>query len=261
MTDLILALAVLLALLVITGSASSTVGSREHLGRAVHYRPTGANLRVELAIAPPGRHRTSLPSPPARPPAARYGPCCRNPARQAGSPITQEEPMTPEQTTPVPHLVYGDSERNKSPTGPTTSTRLASSASGTEGSSSSPTRQTAERIVAAQQRIRGELTNPEDVDNLEWYDDTIVYTGVDDSVYRYSADEEGLYHCGFGWTWSEWTQRTRPSTARTQIPPSPTPATRGSQRPPDQRARPRRDRLGYPPVPDRRRVQRLRRRR
>ena len=113
--------------------------------------------------------------------------------------------MTPEQTTPVPHLVYGDSERNNITNRPDNlyPARIISQWNG--GVEFLTDKQTAERIVAAQQRIRGELTNPEDVDNLEWYDDTIVYTGVDDSVYRYSADDEGLYHCGFSWTWNEWT--------------------------------------------------------
>jgi len=113
--------------------------------------------------------------------------------------------MTPEPTAPLPHLVYGDWEWDQTTNRPGNlyPALIASHWSG--GVEFLTDKVTAERIVAAQQRIRAELTNPEDVDALAWDGDTIVYTGVDGSVYRYSADE-GLYHCGFGWTWSEWTQ-------------------------------------------------------
>jgi len=115
--------------------------------------------------------------------------------------------MTPEQIPALPHLVYGDWEwewdHDTNRPGNLYPVRIISEWSG--GVEFLTDRKTAERIVSAQQRIRAALTNPEDVDVLEWDGDTIVYTGVDGSVHRYSADDEGLYHCGFGWTWSEWT--------------------------------------------------------
>ena len=112
--------------------------------------------------------------------------------------------MTPEPTTLLPHRVYGDWEWNHTTNRPDNiyPARIISRWSG--GVEFLTDRATAEAIVAAQQRIRAGLTNPEDVDALEWDGDTIVYTGVDSRTYRYSPDDEGLYHCGFGWTWSEW---------------------------------------------------------
>ena len=113
--------------------------------------------------------------------------------------------MTPEPTAPLPHLVYGDWEWDQTTNRPGNLYPALIVSHWSGGVEFLTDKVTAERIVAAQQRIHAELTNPEDVDALAWDGDTIVYTGVDGSVYRYSADE-GLYHCGFGWTWSEWTQ-------------------------------------------------------
>lgn len=108
--------------------------------------------------------------------------------------------MTPEQTTPLPHRVYGDWEWNHTTNRPDNIYPASIISRWSGGVEFLTDKATAQAIVAAQQRIRAELTNPEDVDALEWDGETIVYTGVDDSTYRYSADDEGLYHCGFGWT-------------------------------------------------------------
>jgi hypothetical protein len=169
--------------------------------------------------------------------------------------------MTPEPTAPLPHLVYGDWEWDQTTNRPGNLYPALIVSRWSGGVEFLTDKVTAERIVAAQQRIRAELTNPEDVDALAWDGDTIVYTGVDGSVYRYSADE-GLYHCGFGWTWSEWTQEDD-AQHREDATSSASGAayTRGHERSSDRRSRPRRHRLGHPPVPDRRRLQRVRRRR
>ena len=113
--------------------------------------------------------------------------------------------MTPDSTTRLPHLVYGDWEWNETANRPGNLYPALIVSQWSGGVEFLTDEATAKRIVAAQRRIRAELINPEDVDALEWDGDTILYTGVDGSVYRYSADDEGLYHCGFGWTWSEWT--------------------------------------------------------
>ena len=169
--------------------------------------------------------------------------------------------MTPEPTAPLPHLVYGDWEWDHTTNRPGNLYPALIVSHWSGGVEFLTDKVTAERIVAAQQRIRAELTNPEDVDALAWDGDTIVYTGVDGSVYRYSADE-GLYHCGFGWTWSEWTARGRGRALRgRRVLGQRRRVHAGHERSSDRRARPRRDRLGHPPVPDRRRLQRVRRRR
>jgi hypothetical protein len=115
----------------------------------------------------------------------------------------------------LPDLVYGDWEWDEAADRPGAlyPARIVSRWSG--GVEFLTDRATAERIVAAQIATRAALMNPEDVDALAWDGDVIVYTGVDGSVYRYEAGiGDGLYHCGFGWTWSQWTEEVPSSSAR-----------------------------------------------
>jgi hypothetical protein len=106
----------------------------------------------------------------------------------------------------LPDLVYGDWEWDDEADRPGNvyPARIVSRWGG--GVEFLTDRATAERIVAAQSAIRADLINPGDIDALAWDGDVIVYEGVDGAVYRFEADAEGLYHCGFGWTWSQWTE-------------------------------------------------------
>lgn len=66
-------------------------------------------------------------------------------------------------------------------------------------------RATVARMVAAQIALREQLSNPEDTDALALDGDGLVLTDVEGTIHRYEPDAEGLYHCGFGWTWHQWT--------------------------------------------------------
>jgi hypothetical protein len=67
-------------------------------------------------------------------------------------------------------------------------------------------RATAERIVNAQTALRADALYPDDMDALAFDGDTLVLTNIEGTVYRFDpTDTEGLYPCGFGWTWSQWT--------------------------------------------------------
>jgi hypothetical protein len=111
--------------------------------------------------------------------------------------------------TALPDLVYGDWEWNEAADRPGATYPAVIVSRWSGGVEFLTDRPTAERIVAAQVAMRAELINPEDIDRLSWDGDVLVYEGVDGSVYRFEADAEGLYHCGFGWTWSQWTEEVQ----------------------------------------------------
>lgn len=65
---------------------------------------------------------------------------------------------------------------------------------------------TAERIVATQTKLRDEGPYGDDIEALAWDGDTLVLTDLDGTEYRNEPDADGMYHCGFGWTWAKWTE-------------------------------------------------------